>query len=427
MRDGLVSWSVDTLFLALVVIGLICALYVAFKAFQQTPKWGAVFLLGPGVFYGLSLYAGWLIAGLVVIASQFWFVRQPYNWKTWGRIYVYMVLCWAGATTIIARENGWVPVDIGGAGPAPAAQAGAPAVAATESHLAVEGGRIWYRRTGSGGGTPVVLVHGGPGTGSVYLRSLEALGDERPVVRYDQLGAGRSDRASDTALFAIPRYVRELDSLRSALGFERIHVVGHGWGALVAFEYARARAPRVASVTLAGPVLSMPAWMRHTRRLLQSLPDTMQRAVSVSEAGGDYDSPDYQAAVAEYAQRFVWRRPVQADLDSMQKGFGRDAYYHMWGPSDFTITGTLYGYDATRQLRTIKVPVLYTVGEHDQADTATVRRFAAATPGAKYEVIPNAAHFAMWDRPQELLRVLRTFLRSVEAPPPADSARPAAP
>jgi hypothetical protein len=33
----------------------------------------------------------------------------------------------------------------------------------------------------------------------------------------------------------------------------------------------------------------------------------------------------------------------------------------------------------------------------------------------------------MWDRPQELLRVLRTFLRSVEAPPPADSARPAAP
>jgi len=53
------------------------------------------------------------------------------------------------------------------------------------SRLAVPGGRIWYRVTGGGSGIPLILLHGGPGNPSVYLKSLEALGNERIVVRYD--------------------------------------------------------------------------------------------------------------------------------------------------------------------------------------------------------------------------------------------------
>src|SRR5512134_255847 len=50
-----------------------------------------------------------------------------------------------------------------------------------EGHLAVPGGRIWYSVTGTGSGTPVVLLRGGPGFSSVYLKSFETLGDDRPV------------------------------------------------------------------------------------------------------------------------------------------------------------------------------------------------------------------------------------------------------
>jgi len=61
-----------------------------------------------------------------------------------------------------------------------------------EAYLAVPDGRIWYKRTGTGAGRPVILLHGGPGYNSFYLKPLEALGDDRPVIRYDQLGGGRS-------------------------------------------------------------------------------------------------------------------------------------------------------------------------------------------------------------------------------------------
>jgi alpha/beta hydrolase fold len=93
-----------------------------------------------------------------------------------------------------------------------------------EAMLRVADGRIWYKITGTGRGTPVILLHGGPGYSSFYLKPFEALGDDRPVVRYDQLGGGKSDRITDTALFTIDHFVRELDSLRAHLGCQRVHL-----------------------------------------------------------------------------------------------------------------------------------------------------------------------------------------------------------
>ncbi|MEO8450886.1 MAG: alpha/beta fold hydrolase, partial [Gemmatimonadota bacterium] len=108
----------------------------------------------------------------------------------------------------------------------PAATAATPALGPGETMLPVRGGRIWYRLSGTGKGTPMVLLHGGPGAGSYYLKPFEDIGDDRPIVRYDQLGAGKSDRLTDTTLMTIPRFVEELDSLRRALKIERWFVNG---------------------------------------------------------------------------------------------------------------------------------------------------------------------------------------------------------
>src|SRR6476469_793462 len=99
--------------------------------------------------------------------------------------------------------------------------AASAALGAGEGLLPVRGGRIWYRVSGTGKGTPMVLLHGGPGAGSYYLQPFEAIGGDRPFIRYDQLGAVKSDRLSDTMLMIIPRFVEELDSLRRALKVEK--------------------------------------------------------------------------------------------------------------------------------------------------------------------------------------------------------------
>jgi proline-specific peptidase len=298
-----------------------------------------------------------------------------------------------------------------------AAVSAAPAapLGAGEARLAVDGGTIWYKVSGTRAGTPVVLLHGGPGFSSYYLKPLEALSDERMVVRYDQLGGGKSSGLTDTTKITIAHFVRELDSLRSHLGVERVHLVGHSWGTILGIEYYRAHPDRVASLTLASAALDIPQWERHARDLLATLPDSMQRAVKTREAEKKFDKPDYQAALEAFYAKYVWLRPVKPDLDSMMTQVNTTVYNYMQGPSEFTITGTLKQYDATPFLKDVKVPTLFTVGAVDEADPVTIRRHAAMVQGGRVAVIPNAAHITTWDNPEPMVAAIRAHLRAADS------------
>jgi len=324
-----------------------------------------------------------------------------------------LALTFAASSAVGCKKEPPPPADTTSSA-APVASALPPG----EARLAVDGGRIWYRVVGSGNATPVILLHGGPGYSSFYMRSMEALSADRRVVRYDQLGSGKSDRVTDTASFNIPHFVRELDSLRSHLGYDKVHIVGHSWGTILGLEYYRAHPEHVRSLTLMSSAIDIPTWEKNAKRLVKTLPDSMQKAIATREAEKNYKAPDYEAAIGEFYGKYVWRRPVQAELDSLMSTVNEGIYNYMQGPSEFTITGTLKTYDATPFLKSVKVPVLFTVGEFDEADPPTVKRQAQMTPAAKYAVIPGAAHIVQWDNPDEANRVIREFLQSV------DSARP---
>ncbi len=96
-----------------------------------------------------------------------------------------------------------------------------------EGFIPVPGGRVFYRIIGQDAtGVPLLALHGGPGIPHDYLEPLEALADERPVVFYDQLGCGGSDRPGDLSLYTLPRFVEELAVVRRELGLERVHLLG---------------------------------------------------------------------------------------------------------------------------------------------------------------------------------------------------------
>lgn len=290
-----------------------------------------------------------------------------------------------------------------------------PRLTPGEYQLAVPGGNIWYKVTGTGMGTPVILVHGGPGFSSFYLKSLEELGDDRPVIRYDQLGGGKSDRISDTTMFTFEHFVAELDSLRAHLGLDKVHVLGHSWGTMLGIEYYRAHAAHVASLTFGSAVFDVPAYAAHAKELLKTLPDSTQRAITESEAAGTFDSPAYQNAINQFYALYVWRRPIQADLDSTFATVNQAIYMYMQGPSEFTITGTFKDYNVTSFLPQITVPTLFTVGGFDEVGPEIIKSFADKVPGARYAVMPGAAHVTSWDAPAEMNAAVRSFLRSADS------------
>jgi proline iminopeptidase len=287
---------------------------------------------------------------------------------------------------------------------------------ADEGFIRVEGGRIWYHRVGSGSGTPLVLLHGGPGSCSYYLKPLLALSVDRPVIIYDQLGCGKSDRPTDTTLFTVGRYVRELQTLRDSLGLPEIHLLGHSWGAMLAEAYMATHPKGVRSLILSSPLVTTAQWEHDADSLLRALPDSMRDAIARHEADHTTSSPEYVSATKAYYGLYLSRTHSSptADNDSSSAGFGRQVYEYMWGPSEFSSTGTLKTFDATPWLREVRVPTLFISGEFDEATPASTRNFSRLVPGADFVMIPGSGHMTTRDNPDALRSEIRAFLARVE-------------
>jgi proline iminopeptidase len=213
--------------------------------------------------------------------------------------------------------------------------------------------------------------------------------------------------------------VAELDSLRSYRGYAKVHILGHSWGRSSGSSIIAPIPEHVASLLFGSPALDIPAWERNANRLLKTISDSGQKAAAEAGKTGKFDSPAYQAANDEFWVKYVMRsapQPVQADLDSTMSQRNEVIYNYMQGPSEFTIVGTLKKYDGTKGLKEVKVPVSFTVGEFDEANPDIVKRQAAMVPGAKVEVLKGSAHLSPWDAPEQNLKVVRDFLRSVDGP-----------
>jgi len=313
----------------------------------------------------------------------------------------------AARRTLIAAVAGLCLVSIGFADPRPTPGDGL---------VAVPGGVVWYRVTGSGGGVPLLVLHGGPGGTSCGFERLEPLSEQRAVVRYDQLGSGRSSRPDDLSLWTVERFVDELHTLRAHLGLQRMHLLGSSWGAALAAAYVLAKGgDGIVSLTLSSPLLSTPLWVRDANLLRRELPEDVQQTLARHEADGTTDSPEYQAATEVFYERFVYAGEKPPDPPACAGApWNQVVYEYMWGPTEFVATGNLLTFDLTPRLHEIDLPVLLLAGEFDEARPETVAGFQRLIPGARFEVIEGAAHLTLAKQPEKYRRTLEAFLESAE-------------
>lgn len=286
-------------------------------------------------------------------------------------------------------------------------------IPAATGYITVPGGRVFYRIVGQNApGTPLLVVHGGPGLPHDYLEPLEALAATRPVVFYDQLGCGNSDRPHDLTPYALPRFVEELAAVRRALGLRHTFLLGQSFGALLATEYLLTQGQEgIAGLILSGPCLNARRFAADQRAHLALLPQAAQQAVAAGEAGGDYAGAAYQAAMELFYRRHVCRLdPWPACLERAIEKMGHACYSHMWGPSEFTLTGTLADYDCTAALGSLTVPTLLTCGRFDEATPETTADFASHVAGAQLVVIEDASHSHHLEQPEVYVNAVATFM-----------------
>ena len=109
---------------------------------------------------------------------------------------------------------------------------------AIESKFATspDGTKIHYNASGSG--PLVIAIHGFPDFSASWDKLAPVLNDKYRFVALDTRGYNLSDKPTGVANYAMPKLVEDVQAVIKAEGASRATVVGHDWGAAIAWNYA---------------------------------------------------------------------------------------------------------------------------------------------------------------------------------------------
>jgi 2-hydroxy-6-oxonona-2,4-dienedioate hydrolase len=250
-----------------------------------------------------------------------------------------------------------------------------------------------------GGGEPLVLVHGGAGSWLHWVRNVDALAERFRVVAVDAPAYGDSEpMPKDITNEGYLELFREaVDEM--AEGAPRIHLAGFSFGGFVAAELAVRLGSRTAALSMTGgagygPPKGRPFTLDSKRRLRERL----GRAPTEAEL---------RALQREnLAKLMIWDRGKIDDwaVEMQHRNVARtrfDSRRLSWAGGTPELIGRL------------SCPVLVVYGEHDAAAIPPVEeriaRCRVARPDVEAHIIPDCGHWAMYEAPETVNRLLLDF------------------
>lgn len=284
--------------------------------------------------------------------------------------------------------------------------------------------RVWTKRTGNNPTIKVLLLHGGPGATHEYFEAFDSYfpGQGIEYYYYDQLGSAYSDQPDDPDLWEIPRFVDEVEQVRTALGLnaDNFYLLGHSWGGILAIEYALAHPDALKGLIVSNMMSSIPAYNEYANDVLMPAMDQDVLAeVKALEAAADYGNPRYLGLLMEHHYvEHVLRMPLEDWPDPVNRAFARinnDIYIPLQGPSELGASGKLVDWDRSADLSRITVPTLVIGAQHDTMDPEHMEWMAGEFPDGRYLLCPDGSHMAMYDDQETYMNGVIAFLKDVDA------------
>ncbi len=284
--------------------------------------------------------------------------------------------------------------------------------------------RVWTKRVGNNPRVKVLLLHGGPGITHEYFEAcdswLPAAGVE--YIYYDQLGSSYSDQPEAPELWELPRFVDEVEQVRSALGLgkENFFLLGQSWGGILAIEYALKHQEHLRGLIVSNMMASVPAYNAYAKDVLMPRmdPDVLSEILRHETEGLTADPRYMELLVPHHYEHHVLRIPAAEWPEPVNRAFRHlnpNVYVPMQGPSELGASGKLVDWDRTADLASIAVPTLVMGARHDTMDPAHLEGMAKSVPRGRYHHCPEGSHLAIYDDQASWFEGLLGFLRDVDS------------
>jgi len=259
-----------------------------------------------------------------------------------------------------------------------------------------------------GNGPPVLLLHGWPDSAYVWRHQIPFLTAHGfRAIAPDMRGFGRSSRPPGITDYALSKSVGDVTALLDGLGVESANLVGHDWGAAVAWSMAMSHPDRVQKLVVVSVGHPSVPWSLRQREMAWY--ELFFQFEGIAEATISYD---------DWA--WLWR---------FLRGAGDQERYARDLSRPGALTASLNWYRANLaprmpgpppELPLVRVPTLgiWSTDDHYLDGERMERSGAYVKAPWRYEVIKGASHWIPLDTPDRLNELLLDWLKG--APQPGD-------
>lgn len=302
----------------------------------------------------------------------------------------------------------------------------APAVYPIQEGLIDTNGALTYYMT-VGNGSPLVVVHGGPGASHDYfLPYLLPLARCNKLVFIDSRGSGKSEKLEDASKYTVENMADDVEAVRQALKLGKISLFGHSFGGVVVQAYAFRYQNNLSHLILGSTFASTAQLNQALAKMKAAMPEADRKRMEELERAGLYDKgaqwergryPDEYAKLAWGVGYFPWiyhRRPdPNYDPVAGNTSNAWDVYREMWGShGEYIVDGNLKSVEYVDKLSKIKVPTLIIVGEHDESDPVMSKEMSQKIAGSKLVILPESGHMTFVDQPNMFIKAMSEFVNN---------------
>src|SRR5438105_4677005 len=292
-----------------------------------------------------------------------------------------------------------------------------------EGFIDSHGALIYYKIIGRG--TPLLVAHGGPGASHDYLLPhLLPLMRTHKLIFIDERGSGRSSKIEDPKQYSVANMVEDIENVRNALGLNKISLLGHSAGGVLAQAYALKYQNHLSHLILGSTFASTKELNECLAAMKANMTPADRKRVDELESAGLFEKgaawergryPDEYAKLAWGPGYFPYLYQNRPDPNYDPAGGNTttawDVYREMWGShGEFIVDGNLAEVEYLDKLSTIQVPMLILVGDSDESDPRMSKEMQSKIAGSKLVIFPKSGHMTFVDQATMFINAVNEFL-----------------
>lgn len=285
-------------------------------------------------------------------------------------------------------------------------------IATTEETVEINGVNHFIKKMGTG--EPLIVLHGGPGINHSYLLPhFKTLAKNYEVIFYDQRACGKTAFPADTSSINIETFVEDLEAIRTHLKIEKVKLLGHSWGALLALKYGLKYPENLDKLMLVAPAPSNSDYFDQTFANMQA----KRKEEDTKELIQNMMSKEF-----EEREENTFRKVLL--LGDKTNLANQDKIEELYEPMTFTpeaansllivsslLERTYFDFDITNEgLDKISCPTLIVIGDLDNVPFSSTQAIQDGINGCELKVIKKCAHHPYFEAPKEFNKSIKDFL-----------------